>query len=109
MKQLFVYGTLLDPQIQINVFSRQIKGFSDNLIGYRKIYRKFYDGIYPDLLEDKESIVKGMVLQVSDEDLKKSDIYEGNEYERLKVKLESGILAEVYRGRRNNDNDFLRL
>ncbi len=99
MIKLFVYGTLLDPQIQINVFSRQIEGFNDNLIGYRKIHRRFNDGIYPDLIEDNKSVVNGIVLQITDEDLKKCDLYEGEEYKRMKVKLESGELADVYCGK----------
>lgn len=102
MTKLFVYGTLLDPHIQKKVFSRQIEGSYDNLIGYRKIHRQFSDGIYPDLIEDCNSVVKGMVFQITDEDLKKCDLYEGEEYEKLTIKLESGESAEIYIGKKKH-------
>jgi gamma-glutamylcyclotransferase (GGCT)/AIG2-like uncharacterized protein YtfP len=97
--RLFVYGTLLDKVVRLNVIGRQIQGVDDVLMGYRKINRKFSDGMYPDLIHDDESEVEGKVLEISDDELEQCDKYEGKEYCRSIIVLRSGIQANVYKGK----------
>lgn len=93
---LFVYGTLLDPDIQLSVFRRVIEGTNDRLIGYKVIKKTFVSGIYPAVVRDSDSITEGKVLAISEDELYRGDRYEGDEYVRVKVELESGSLAWVY-------------
>lgn len=97
--RLFVYGTLLDKKVHLNVIGRQIQGVHDVLTGYRKIYKQFTDGIYPDLIIDDKSEVKGEIIEVSDSELERCDKYEGQEYYRSTIILKSGMQANVYRGK----------
>jgi gamma-glutamylcyclotransferase (GGCT)/AIG2-like uncharacterized protein YtfP len=96
MHSLFVYGTLLDPHIQTSVFGKIIEGKSDLLFGYKVIQKLFKSGIYPAIVHDGASITTGKVLQVNDHDLQFADLYEGDEYKRVTMMLESGINAWVY-------------
>ena len=93
---LFAYGTLLDESIQRKLIGRQVVGAPDYLIGYRKIMRQFAAGIYPDLIEDSTGEVKGQILDLSAEELKRCDLYEGYEYKRVKLLLKSGVEVFVY-------------
>jgi len=97
--KLFVYGTLLDPDIQMNIIGRRIKGVKDRLRGYKKIWRQFSCGVYPDLIECDGNEVDGEILDLSISELKKCDQYEGHEYFQLPVKLKSGIQAIAYKGK----------
>ncbi len=97
-QQLFAYGTLLDPQVQLRVIGRIVKGRAAILDGYEKILRHFSDGKFPDLRRLDGSVVRGEVLLVSDEELRLCDLYEGEEYERIKVKVSGGDLVWVYCG-----------
>jgi gamma-glutamylcyclotransferase (GGCT)/AIG2-like uncharacterized protein YtfP len=93
---LFVYGTLLDPHIQMTVFGRVIEGTRDRLLGYKVIKKKFLSGIYPAVLKSNSSIAEGMVLTLSENELYRGDQYEGDEYTRVEVLLESGSVAWIY-------------
>lgn len=97
--RLFAYGTLLDPDIQISVTGHTLEGREDRLYGYRKVTRQFHSGIFPDITEDTKSAVNGKVFDLADADLNKCDLYEGDEYVRIKVTLDSGTTAFVYRSR----------
>ena len=57
-------------------------------------HSKFY--IYPTIKENKNSLVEGMVFDVSEEDMKNLDRYETHLYRRLEVILQSGIKALAY-------------
>ena len=94
--KLFAYGTLLDESIQKEIIGRLVVGTPDYLIGYRKIMRQFAAGIYPDLIEDPTGQVKGQILDLSAEELKLCDLYEGCEYKRVKLLLKSGVEVFVY-------------
>lgn len=93
---LFVYGTLLDPDIQMTVFGRIIEGLNDCLFGYKVIKKTFLAGIYPAVVRDSGSITVGKVLALSENELYRGDQYEGDEYTRVKVELESGTLSWIY-------------
>ena len=99
MAHLFTYGTLQHCEIQKAVFDRELTGNSDRLYGYTLSHEKIY-GRYPVIEETVNDQVglKGMVYQISEEDLMKVDAYEGPMYKRIQVKLKSGIKAWVFIG-----------
>jgi gamma-glutamylcyclotransferase (GGCT)/AIG2-like uncharacterized protein YtfP len=96
MHSLFVYGTLLDPVIQTSVFGRIIEGKPDKLPGYTVIQKLFKSGLYPAVVPDEVSVTIGKVLKINKTELHSADLYEGEEYKRVEVTLESGIEAWIY-------------
>ncbi|MCG9971249.1 gamma-glutamylcyclotransferase family protein [Christiangramia crocea] len=106
MENLFVYGTLRDEKIRQNIFGRRIKGREDLLAGYEKYSIRIPDNssgnFYPAIRPSKKekSTVKGMVLRLKEEELSMADSYEGNSYFREKLKLQSGIIAWAYIGKK---------
>jgi gamma-glutamylcyclotransferase (GGCT)/AIG2-like uncharacterized protein YtfP len=93
---LFVYGTLMLPEIQLAVFGRMIKGQKDQLNGFSKKMINIEDEEYPVVFRKDDEFVEGMVLEISNEELIKADIYETEVYERSIVNLASGQKAFVY-------------
>ncbi|MDP3999023.1 MAG: gamma-glutamylcyclotransferase family protein [bacterium] len=94
--KLFIYGTLINSEVQKNVLGRVIKTVPDELIGYRKSEIKIEDENYPLIIPDKKERVKGLVIEVTNYELKKIDEYESNSYKREEIILKSGISAWVY-------------
>ncbi|HJU75574.1 MAG TPA: gamma-glutamylcyclotransferase family protein [Gemmatimonadaceae bacterium] len=107
MPLLFSYGTLQDESVQMSTFGRFLEGHADELIGYEeslfeiadpefvatsgKAYHKIvrYNG-------NSDSRVPGMVFDVTDSELAKSDDYEPEGYKRISARLASGKDAWVY-------------
>lgn len=98
MEKLFVYGTLRDPQVQKKVFGRVVGGSPDKLCGYVKQMIEVEGEIYPVLVlsNSNNDRVDGLVLGVSEKELRSADEYETGAYERVKASLESGNKAWVY-------------
>lgn len=96
MEKLFVYGTLMIPAVQQRVFGRVTEGAPDRLDGWRKISRTFGDGTFPIAIVDAAASIEGRVLEVSPEELRLMDRYEGPGYRRLRVTLASGGETWVY-------------
>jgi gamma-glutamylcyclotransferase (GGCT)/AIG2-like uncharacterized protein YtfP len=96
MEQLFVYGTLKDPYIQKKVFGKVVPGVSDSLEGYAFSEIKIVDETYPILVKKTGSVIEGLVISVTQEELKLIDAYETKAYQRKKVVLKSGRGAWVY-------------
>ncbi|UUX91370.1 gamma-glutamylcyclotransferase family protein [Methanoplanus endosymbiosus] len=125
IERLFVYGTLMEPAIQREVFGREISGATDSLYGYRLGTVTFGNETFPAIRsvslksgEDGhnsgkaffagrvrspeiksgtgEDEVSGIVLTLSDEELSEADFYEGEYYARKEVSLKSGLKAWVY-------------
>ena len=94
---LFTYGTLLEKEVQLGVFSRLLGGLQDGLSEYKISDYKVAD-LYPTLehTKNKEDIIKGNVYVLTAEELQKADAYEGDAYERIEVILSSGKKAWVY-------------
>ncbi|MGB3150109.1 MAG: DUF4286 family protein [Maribacter sp.] len=94
---LFTYGTLLEKEVQLGVFSRLLGGLKDVLPKYRISDYKIAD-LYPtlDYTRDERDIIKGKVYVLTPEELKKADEYEGDAYERIEVILGSSKKAWVY-------------
>lgn len=99
-EHLFVYGTLLEEEVQDHVFSRKLEGSTDILEGH-KIANEKVAGLYPTLRPtgNPKDRIEGKVFVVSPADLSHADQYEGAAYTRVKAKLSSGIQAWVYLGK----------
>lgn len=91
---LFVYGTLRQPALQIELVGRQIPGEQDALDGYRR--HDHY--AYPVALPETGAQIDGLCLAVTPAELALLDAYEGEDYLRLRVQLRSGRSAWFYRG-----------
>lgn len=104
MHNLFSYGTLQRKDIQTELFQRTLQGVPDSLRGYHQTTLELpaNDGTreqYPviDHTGDPSDIVEGILFNVTADELKKADAYEGPAYHRIEATLESGRKAWVYR------------
>lgn len=93
---LFVYGSLQDQQVQLEIIGRLVKGTPDVLLGYGISTITIENCVYPILVPMPGGIVEGEILRVSKDELHDIDIYEADEYRRVKVKLQSGTEVWVY-------------
>jgi gamma-glutamylcyclotransferase (GGCT)/AIG2-like uncharacterized protein YtfP len=93
---LFIYGTLKQENIQRALLGHELSGVEDRLAGYRKITVKLDDTLYPDIEPADGEHVDGLVVHVGANELHMLDTYEGREYVRKEVVLESGTRAWVY-------------
>jgi len=94
---LFTYGTLLEKEVQLGVFSRVLGGIEDTLINHKISQMKVAD-MYPtiEFTGNKEDIINGVVYALTHDELIKADAYEGEAYERTQIALDSGKKAWVY-------------
>lgn len=94
---VFTYGTLQEKEVQLGVFARPLVGFKDELSQYRISDIKVAD-LYPtlDYTGKDEDTIPGQVYTLSFQELQKADVYEGEAYERIQIKLGSGKNAWVY-------------
>lgn len=96
MEQLFVYGTLQDPVVQQRVIGREIEGKPDVLDDYFKSEIVMSDGTFPIIVPEVGKSVAGKVLDVTQEEIDRMDIYETSAYRRIRVTLRSGQETWVY-------------
>jgi len=104
---VFSYGTLQLSEVQLANYGRTLEGSPDALLGYRLITLPDRD---PDAVRisgtkthfvvrrtgDPADRVPGVVLLLTAEELARTDRYEGSDYGRAKLVLESGRRALVY-------------
>lgn len=95
-ESLFAYGTLMNPLIQQRVFGRTAPGKADRLAEYRKDLIHLGSGVYPIIRPETGGVVEGMIIQITPEELKLIDRYEGSAYRRVRVTLISGREAWVF-------------
>lgn len=91
MKLLFVYGTLMNPDVMHYVMGRVPTRYSGTLKDYKKI------GL--NIVESPGDSVEGFYFEVKPDDLKALDAYEGvadGLYKRIKVVLEEGEECIAY-------------
>lgn len=108
MKQyLFSYGTLQLEQVQRSSFGRLLKGIPDILIGYELKQVRITD---PEVLATsdqefhpiaiytgkEEHQIKGVIFEITTEELLQADQYEVADYQRKKAIFLSGKQAWVY-------------
>lgn len=89
--RVFVYGTLRKPWVRWLVMGRSGESESALLPGHRKQDL--------DIKPAPGTVVKGEVIEVSADELRRLDRYErlGVRYERILLKLDDGSKAWVYR------------
>ena len=75
---------------------RSVKGVPAILKGYRKTRVKIEGEFYPIIKKSPNGSVKGLVLLVTQKELKLLDDWESENYERRKIRLKSGKIAWVY-------------
>ncbi|WP_294567074.1 gamma-glutamylcyclotransferase family protein [uncultured Arthrobacter sp.] len=104
---LFSYGTLRLPAVQLAHFGRLLTGAEDRLPHHRIEWLRITDPAvvatsgtesHPILRYSAAAadFVEGTVFEVSDEELAAADLYEVGDYERVLLRLESGLHAWVY-------------
>jgi len=87
-KKVFVYGSLKNPEVQREVIGRNVEGVYDIVRGFKLSKIKLENKIYPIAEKRRGSSLEGLVLYVTQDELKKIDEYEGNSYNKSKVKTE---------------------
>jgi gamma-glutamylcyclotransferase (GGCT)/AIG2-like uncharacterized protein YtfP len=107
MPFLFSYGTLRQEAVQRSTFGRQLEGHADTLVGFEQSLMTIDD---PEFVKTSgksqhaivrfngrsESLVHGVVFEVSERELAQADEYEPVGYERKMTTLQSGKRAWVY-------------
>jgi len=104
---LFSYGTLQRRDVQLATYGRTLEGSPDVLIGYRLTRLPDRD---PDAVRisgakthlivqptgDPADRVPGVIYLLTKDELAATDQYEGSDYRRARLDLESGRSAFVY-------------
>lgn len=103
---VFSYGTLQIERVQRELFGRLVRMDDDALLGFETV-PVVID--HPDVIEFSGSSthlglvpgapdarIEGKLLHLTEADLPPLDDYEGTEYRRIEVSLESGASAWAY-------------
>jgi hypothetical protein len=104
---LFSYGTLQDEAVQLATFGRRLSGEPEVLEGYRIDHLMIEDeeviaasGLRYHLIispsGDPLDVVTGTGFMVTHAELLQADAYEVDDYQRVRVGLQSGREAWVY-------------
>lgn len=97
LNRLFVYGTLREARVQDSVIGRRVVGRPARLYGYTKDSIRQGLSVYPILAAaDPRQFVDGEVLDLTTQELERTDEYEGAPYRRLRVTVDSGDACWVY-------------
>ena len=106
-EHLFSYGTLQEEAVQLATFGRRLEGEPDTLVGYRMRMTRIEDQNFVALSGAEyhrairftgvaSDFVEGTVLTMTGRELAQADAYEPAGYQRVLVRLSSGISAWVY-------------
>jgi hypothetical protein len=107
MPLLFSYGTLQQRDVQLSLFKRPLDGYKEQLVGFELSIVRIED---PEFVrtsgKSHHAIVRptgnlldkvdGMVFEVTEQELEKTDDYEPTGYKRVSASLASGRQAWVY-------------
>lgn len=86
MNTVFVYGTLLLPELQRRVTGRTFEADPARVVGFDR--RRVHGETYPSLVPAVDRWVDGALLRdVDDAALARLDVYEGDAYERIMVRV----------------------
>ena len=107
MENLFSYGTLQIPKVQIENFGRTLKGSKDIIQYYclekleikdANVLRVSEERYHPILIftGSISDEVSGTVFKITSRELLKTDEYEVKDYKRIRVVLKSGSESWVY-------------
>ncbi len=98
LEELFVYGNLKDKNIQKEVLGRIVEDSKIGVLGgYNLIEIKIDNKVNHSIIPNKNFSVVGLVLLVTNEELKLLDKYEDENYKREKVVLVGGKEVWVYK------------
>ena len=104
---LFSYGTLQKEKVQVELFGRKLHGSPDTLNGHKVSTIEIKDESFLAKDEDrfqkiaiisnnKNDSIKGIVFEITEEELLLADKYEPDGYKRVTVVLASGKAAWIY-------------
>ena len=94
---VFVYGTLMDEKIRYDVLGRQIPGIHATLDGYDGSKTIIIENkSYPAAEKNSECFIKGLTIELTEDEILKLDVYETDAYKREEVKLTNGQSAFIY-------------
>ena len=105
MAYLFSYGTLQVLQVQLDTFGRPLQGQADSLTGFVLAQVRITD---PAVISSSDSHpilrytgkpqheITGTVFALTESELQAADQYEVDDYQRVAVRLASGIQSWVY-------------
>lgn len=104
---LFSYGTLQNPDVQLDTFGRLVAAEDDALPGYTVDYAEIEDhrvvdlsglSVHPIVRATGNALdkVTGKVLRITEDELDAADEYEVAQYRRVRVQLQSRRTAWVY-------------
>jgi len=89
MNRLFAYGTLIDPQICGDLLGRVPRSIPAILYGY--VRHDVRGEVYPAIIPQAGSSVRGLLYEnLSTGELALLDAYEGDEYVRSLVEVDTG-------------------
>jgi gamma-glutamylcyclotransferase (GGCT)/AIG2-like uncharacterized protein YtfP len=105
--RLFSYGTLQLERVQLSTFGRLLHGTADAMTGYRLVPVEIADpeviaisgtNMHTNLVPsaDPADEVPGTVFEITAAELAAADDYEVDDYQRVSVRLRSGVEAFVY-------------
>ena len=94
-KNMFVYGSLLDSKLRLNVLGRDIEGKSDILEDYIVDTHSVLTA-YPTIIKLEGGFVNGKMFKVNDADIVNLDRYESYYYKKIEVTLKSKVMSLVY-------------
>lgn len=98
MIKLFAYGTLLNKEIQIELFGKEIFGTPDSISGYKVMNILEIEGKkYPKLVKQTDGIVFGKIYELSKEQMDIIDQYETSAYSRSAIKTNNEIIVDIYK------------
>jgi len=106
-ENLFAYGTLQKEAVQLATFGRRLEGKPDALAGYRLTMIEVQDQDFVttsgtahhrnvQFTGTASDSVEGTAFTVTKKELEQADAYEPDEYQRVLVRLRSGVNAWVY-------------
>lgn len=104
---LFSYGTLKLEGVQLHNYGRKLKGKEDSLLGYKLENLEIKDAsvienskinIHPIAIKtaNKNDKIKGVVFEITGEELRQTDKYEVSDYKRVLETTELGSKVSVY-------------
>ena len=94
---VFVYGTLMDEKIRYEVLGRQIPGIPATLDGYDGIKTIIIENeSYSAAEKNSECFIKGLTIELTEDEMEQLDVYETDAYNREEVELTNGIKAWIY-------------
>ena len=94
-KNMFLYGSLLDSKLRLNVLGRNIEGKSDILEDYIVDTHSVLTA-YPTIIKLEGGFVNGKMFKVNDADIVNLDRYESYYYKKIEVTLKSKVMSLVY-------------